>query len=103
MLTQQLTVVLLSVISCCMSVCDLRDSVCKQAVGGGRVIGETRPRRFRRKMKETKSQTATGRPTRSRRVRLGSTDATVMMELLSEAGSKQETGSEDTRLVRLCV
>lgn len=58
MLTQLLTVVMLSVISCCMSVCDLCDSadpVCKQAVEGGRVIGDARPRRCGRKTKETNS------------------------------------------------
>lgn len=108
MLTQRLTVVMLSVISCCMSVCDLCDSadpVCKQAVVGGRVIGDARPRQSRRKTKETKSQTAAGRPTRSRRVHLGSTGATVMMQLIHQivwlAGSKLETGSEDTQLVKL--
>lgn len=55
MLTQRLTVVMLSVISCCMSVCDLCDSddpVCKQAAEGGRVIGDARPRQSRRKTKE---------------------------------------------------
>lgn len=57
MLTQQLTVVMLSVISCCVSVCDLCDSACKQAAEGGWVIGDARPRQSRRETKETKSQT----------------------------------------------
>lgn len=94
-----MTVVMLSVISCCVSVsdlCDSADPVCKHAVKGGRVIGDARPRQSRRKTKTTKSQTATGRPTRSRRVELGSTGATGMTQLLPETGSKLETGSEDT-------